>query len=85
MLNRPEHAGARILVAGPNFGVGSSREHAVWALVDSEPGRLVFVANPLGKPRVRPGNGYDAFEWVDIATALDRCNALVSATLDLVA
>src|SRR5438105_2042592 len=34
VLNRPEHAGACILVAGPNFGVGSSREHAVWALED---------------------------------------------------
>jgi 3-isopropylmalate/(R)-2-methylmalate dehydratase small subunit len=34
VLNQPEHAGASILVAGPNFGVGSSREHAVWALVD---------------------------------------------------
>ena len=33
-LNRPEYAGAKILVAGPNFGVGSSREHAVWALTD---------------------------------------------------
>ena len=34
VLNRPDHAGATILVAGPNFGVGSSREHAVWALQD---------------------------------------------------
>ncbi|HET9059575.1 MAG TPA: 3-isopropylmalate dehydratase small subunit [Acidimicrobiales bacterium] len=34
VLNKPEHAGANILVAGPNFGTGSSREHAVWALVD---------------------------------------------------
>ena len=33
-LNREEHAGASILVAGPNFGTGSSREHAVWALTD---------------------------------------------------
>ncbi|MCC6313671.1 MAG: 3-isopropylmalate dehydratase small subunit [Thermomicrobiales bacterium] len=33
-LNRPEYAGASILVAGPNFGVGSSREHAVWSLMD---------------------------------------------------
>jgi 3-isopropylmalate/(R)-2-methylmalate dehydratase small subunit len=34
VLNRPEHEGASILVTGPNFGSGSSREHAVWALED---------------------------------------------------
>ena len=34
VLNRSEHAGATILVAGTNFGTGSSREHAVWALQD---------------------------------------------------
>ncbi|HEU4674779.1 MAG TPA: 3-isopropylmalate dehydratase small subunit [Motilibacteraceae bacterium] len=34
VLNKPEHAGASILVAGPDFGTGSSREHAVWALMD---------------------------------------------------
>jgi 3-isopropylmalate/(R)-2-methylmalate dehydratase small subunit len=32
VLNRPEFAGATILVPGPDFGTGSSREHAVWAL-----------------------------------------------------
>ena len=35
VLNRPGYAGATILIAGPNFGGGSSREHAVWALEDA--------------------------------------------------
>jgi 3-isopropylmalate/(R)-2-methylmalate dehydratase small subunit len=34
VLNRPEYANGGILIAGPDFGTGSSREHAVWALRD---------------------------------------------------
>jgi len=34
VLNQPRYAGAKVLVAGPDFGTGSSREHAVWALRD---------------------------------------------------
>ena len=35
VMNDPRYAGASILIAGPNFGSGSSREHAVWALVEA--------------------------------------------------
>ena len=35
VYNKPEYAGASILVSGPDFGTGSSREHAVWALQDA--------------------------------------------------
>src|SRR5512139_1337645 len=34
VLNRSEYAGGSVLLAGPDFGTGSSREHAVWALQD---------------------------------------------------
>jgi 3-isopropylmalate/(R)-2-methylmalate dehydratase small subunit len=47
VLNRPGYAGATILVAGRNFGCGSSREHAVWALADY--GFRVVVAPSYGE------------------------------------
>ena len=46
VLNDPEAAGARVLVAGRNFGCGSSREHAPWALLDY--GFRVVVAPSFG-------------------------------------
>ena len=45
-LNRPEYEGAKILLTGPNFGCGSSREHAAWALEDF--GFEVVVAPSFG-------------------------------------
>ncbi|MEU6966121.1 3-isopropylmalate dehydratase small subunit [Kitasatospora aureofaciens] len=46
VLNRPAHAGATVLLAGRNFGIGSSREHAVWALKDG--GFVAVVASGFG-------------------------------------
>ena len=45
-LNRPEYAGAKILITGRNFGCGSSREHAAWALQDA--GFDVVIAPSFG-------------------------------------
>jgi 3-isopropylmalate/(R)-2-methylmalate dehydratase small subunit len=46
VLNDARYAGASILVAGPNFGTGSSREHAVWAIMDY--GFLAVVSPRFG-------------------------------------
>jgi 3-isopropylmalate/(R)-2-methylmalate dehydratase small subunit len=46
VLNQPAYDGATVLVAGTDFGIGSSREHAVWALTDY--GFLVVIAPRFG-------------------------------------
>jgi 3-isopropylmalate/(R)-2-methylmalate dehydratase small subunit len=46
VLNQDRYGGATILVAGPDFGIGSSREHAVWALMDY--GFKVVVSSRFG-------------------------------------
>src|ERR1700733_5345079 len=46
VLNQPHYTGATILVAGTDFGIGSSREHAVWALTDY--GFRVVIAPRFG-------------------------------------
>jgi 3-isopropylmalate/(R)-2-methylmalate dehydratase small subunit len=46
ILNQPQYRGAQILVAGENFGCGSSRENAVWALFDY--GFRVIIAPSFG-------------------------------------
>ncbi len=47
VLNRPEQAGTTILISGQNFGCGSSREHAVWAL--KEFGIRAIIAESFGE------------------------------------
>ena len=46
VLNKPDYSNATVLVAGPDFGTGSSREHAVWALMDY--GFKVVIASRFG-------------------------------------
>jgi 3-isopropylmalate/(R)-2-methylmalate dehydratase small subunit len=46
VLNQPQYEGVSVLVAGPDFGTGSSREHAVWALLDY--GFRVVVSSRFG-------------------------------------
>ena len=82
-LNRPEAAGAEILVGGDNFGCGSSREHAVWALQGAGfravvSGRFgdIFRANALA-------NGLLPIELVPEAMAVitDQAGARAAAEL----
>jgi 3-isopropylmalate/(R)-2-methylmalate dehydratase small subunit len=65
-LNQPAYAGATILAAGPNFGCGSSREHAAWALSFAD----IFRNNAVG-------NGLVPVAVSDAAvnTILDRAEA----------
>ena len=58
-LNRPEARGASILVVGPNFGCGSSREHAVWAVAQA--GFRAVIAPGVGEgfADIFEGNAYN--------------------------
>lgn len=84
-LNQPENAGASILVAGANFGCGSSREHAAWALEDA--GFRVVIAPSFGdifrNNAVKTGMAPIALEppaYTQVRSALARTNEL---TVDL--
>lgn len=57
----------------------------LWPIADADPAWAVFVATADASRRVLVGNGYDAFEWVPIHDARERCTDLVSTTLSLVA
>ncbi|MGQ0587143.1 MAG: 3-isopropylmalate dehydratase small subunit [Gammaproteobacteria bacterium] len=77
VLNRPAHRGASILLARENFGCGSSREHAVWALADAgfrcviAPGFADIFSSNCGK------NGFLAV--VLPAGVVDRLFAAIAA------
>jgi 3-isopropylmalate/(R)-2-methylmalate dehydratase small subunit len=74
VLNRPETRSAKVLVADRNFGCGSSREHAVWALLDA--GIRVVIAPSFGDIFFNNSlkNGL-----LPIALPEERCHALRAA------
>jgi 3-isopropylmalate/(R)-2-methylmalate dehydratase small subunit len=89
VLNRPEFQGARVLVAGADFGTGSSREHAVWALRDFG---FDVVLSPRFGDIFRGNSGKQGLlaaqiseEDVEKVWAAIDANPGIEATVDLVA
>ena len=88
ILNQPAYAGASILVAGPDFGTGSSREHAVWALRDY--GFQVVISSRFGD--IFRGNAGKqgllaalvAYEDIERIWEAIEAQPGISATVDLV-
>jgi 3-isopropylmalate/(R)-2-methylmalate dehydratase small subunit len=89
ILNDPAYTGATILVAGPEFGTGSSREHAVWALRDW--GFRVVIAPRFGD--IFRGNSLKQglltielpIDAVEALWALSEADSRASVTVDLAA
>lgn len=88
VLNKPAFAGASVLIAGPDFGTGSSREHAVWALRDfgfkavfSSKFADIFRGNS-GKQGLVTGEISEAD--TELLWSLIEANPGVEATVDLV-
>lgn len=89
VLNQPEYQGAKVLVTGPDFGTGSSREHAVWALRDF--GFQVVISSRFGDI-FRGNSGKQglltaqvAYEDIERIWAEIEANPGVETTVDLVA
>jgi len=87
VFDRPEHQGAGVLIAGDNFGCGSSREHAVWALVGA--GFRCVISTSFGE--IFYGNCFKN-GVLPIVLPLERVAALAKAaeagapfTIDLIA
>jgi 3-isopropylmalate/(R)-2-methylmalate dehydratase small subunit len=87
VLNDPRYSGASILVAGRNFGCGSSREHAPWALADYGFRAIVApsFADIFAENCVKNGIVAVALPEVDVALLFERAQSIArySLTVDL--
>jgi 3-isopropylmalate/(R)-2-methylmalate dehydratase small subunit len=90
-LNDPEHRGATVLVVGRNFGCGSSREHAVWAVQQAGFRALIAPGEGEGFADIFEGNAYNngllpielpAADWQAVAAAC-RVEGGAEITIDL--
>jgi len=77
-LNKPEAAGATILVVGRNFGCGSSREHAVWAVAQAGFRALIAPGKGEGFADIFEGNAYGN-GLVALEVPQDQWDAIASA------
>jgi 3-isopropylmalate/(R)-2-methylmalate dehydratase small subunit len=93
-LNAPEAQGATILVVGRNFGCGSSREHAVWAVAQAGYKALIAPGKGEGFADIFEGNSYNngllpielaPEQWTQIADAIRAGGAEVTIDLQNVA
>ncbi len=85
VLNQPQYAGAAILISGANFGCGSSREHAVWAL--AEYGFRVVLAesfSPIFADNcIRNGLAPIPFSRDDLSEMMSAAEQVQDFTIDL--
>jgi 3-isopropylmalate/(R)-2-methylmalate dehydratase small subunit len=90
-LNNPTYKGATVLVVGQNFGCGSSREHAVWAVMQAGYRAVIAPGKGLGFADIFESNAFqngllvielDQDDWASIAGA-GREYAAAEVTIDL--
>lgn len=88
-LNRPEAKGATILAVGKNFGCGSSREHAVWAVAQAGFRAVIAPGKNVGFADIFEGNAYnngllpielDEADWSELVSL---CRAGAEVSIDL--
>ncbi len=91
-LNNPAYKGATILVVGQNFGCGSSREHAVWAVAQGGYRAVIAPGKGVGFADIFESNAFqngllvvelDDNDWAEIADACRQGSGQAELTIDL--